>query len=95
MHFHHDRFMLAVSQRKIVKLTVFTSESESPVTVKRCVPLWYDSPEVEGTSGAYCVWDLQANAKDRFLELPVWQVLSVELLEETFDPAAYYSIEPQ
>lgn len=85
MHYHHDRFMQAIREKRKVVLTHFTSEGNCDVT-KLCVPLDYRPAR---HSDYFYVWDPQANVGERLLGLPIWQVKSIEVSEEVFDPTEY------
>ena len=86
MHYHHDRFMQAISEKRKVVLTHFTSSQEECDVTRLCVPVDYRSVR---HSDYFYVWDPQANIGERLLGLPIWQVKSIELSEETFDPSEY------
>ncbi|MHC4740690.1 MAG: hypothetical protein ACYS8Z_02195 [Planctomycetota bacterium] len=85
MHYHYDRFMQAIREKRKVILTHSTNESDSDVT-KVCVPLDYRPAR---HSDYFYVWDPQANVGERLLGLPIWQVKSIEVSEEAFDPSEY------
>lgn len=85
MHYHHDCFMQAIRDKRKVIFSHFTSEDEPNVT-RLCVPIDYRPAR---TSDYYYIWDPEAKIGERLLGLPTWQVKSIELSEETFDPSEY------
>lgn len=68
MHFHHDRFMQAISENRKVVLTHFTSDRNCSVT-RLCIPIDY---KPDRDSDYFYVWDPEANAGERLLGLPIW-----------------------
>ena len=93
MHYHHERFIQAIREKRKVILTHFTGERDCNMT-RICVPVDYSLPDAEDNPGCYYVWDSEADVGGRLIALPIWQVKSMELSEETFDPSEYVIPEP-
>lgn len=85
MHYHYDRFMQAIRKKRKIVITHSASEGRCDVT-KVCVPLDYRPAR---HSDYFYVWDPQANVGERLLGLPIWQVKSIEISEEAFEPSEY------
>jgi len=88
MHTHHDIFMQAVKDRRKVIVTYFSGEYNLNL-MKLCVPLHYSPPDAAEESAFYYSWDSGGDVGERVLALRLYQIIYMELSDETFDPDEY------
>lgn len=91
MHEHHSLFLQALATRRRLSIRFRQRRKGAPhgEVVRVCAPL--DFGPLRGAvsrAEVYQLWDLEAKRKPFNLVLAEADVVSMTLLEETFDPAA-------
>lgn len=85
----HDTFIQAIHDRRRVRLT-FYSKQDRGILVRTCAPMDYGpSRRAHDKSPRYHFWDIDSDTRVHTLSLLPNQIVSVETLSETFDPAHF------
>ena len=92
MHRDHVVFVRAIKDKRKVKL-VFLSDAGGNKAEKLYGPLLYSPPiagdETGDKSDCYYFWDSESRSGKRFLGFSSNKIVSMELTEQSFDPAEF------
>lgn len=85
----NEDFINAIHSKNKVKLT-FYSKEDNTVLERTCAPMDYGpSRKAHDKSDRYHLWDYDSDQKWHTLSLLPEQIIGVEVLSETFDPAEF------
>jgi len=90
MHRDHHSFVLAIREKRKVKLT-FRRKSRGVRTETICGPIVYSPSVASEDAACYYFWDTRSCSDDSLLVLPPVQIVSMELVDEPFDPVAFFT----
>lgn len=80
-------FTQAIRDKRKVRLTFFSKE-DGHALVRTCAPLDFGpSRRARDKSDRFHLWDYDSDTRNHVLSLPPHQVMNLEILDETFDPA--------
>lgn len=86
---NHSRFIEAISEKKKVSVR-FYSKADSGVLDRVCAPLDYGpGGEIEDGLNRYWLWDYTNITGAHTLGLVPQQIVDLQVLGETFDPAEF------
>ncbi len=89
MHADHDTFMRGIKGMRKIRLTFFSKEDRGQL-VRTCAPMDFGpSRRAKDKSDRYHLWDFESDTRNHTLGLPPTQIVSMELLSETFDPSDF------
>ncbi len=92
MHRDHPVFVRAIKDKRKVKL-VFLSDAGGNKAEKLYSPMLYSPPiagdETGDESDCYYFWDFESGSGKYVLGFPSNKIVSMELTEQTFDPAEF------
>lgn len=84
-----EEFIAAIQSRHKIKLTFQSKEDGRPLT-RTCAPMDYGpSRRAHDKSDRYHSWDYDSDTERHTLSLLPNQVIAIEVLGETFDPAEF------
>ena len=84
-----DTFIEAIHAKRKLRLT-FYSQEDGRNLVRTCAPMDYGpSRRAKDKSDRYHLWDYDSDTKHHTLSLLPQQVVSIEMLSDTFDPAEF------
>jgi hypothetical protein len=82
-------FIAAIHSRNKVRLTFYSKEDGSSI-VRLCAPMDYGpSRRAANKDDRFHFWDYDSDTKSHSLSLLPPQVVSIEVLSESFDPAGF------
>lgn len=82
-------FVNAIRSKRRVRITFFSKEDEAPLT-RVCAPMDFGpSRRSKDQSDRFHVWDYESDKGPHVLSLAQDQVLRIEVLEDSFDPAEF------
>ncbi len=85
MHSDHDVFIQGIEQKKRIQITFFRRKNLQNL-LRQCAPLHYSKGQVEGDDlDCYYFWDFNTAKGSHFLALPPSQIVTMELVEGTFN----------
>jgi len=85
----HEDFINAIRGKNKVKLTFYSKEDNS-VLKRTCAPMDYGpSRRSHDKSDRYHLWDYDSDQDWHTLSLLPEQIVSIDVLDETFDPAEF------
>ncbi|OUE29478.1 hypothetical protein BFL35_14820 [Clavibacter michiganensis] len=88
---NHDEIMAAIENLQEVRVTFRSKEDGGAVLIRRCAPMDYapGSRALDKTP-RYHFWDWESDSpRTHTLSLLASQILAVEVLDSTFDPASF------
>ena len=89
-----DTFIEAIHEKKIVKIT-FIAKNDSYPRVRKCVPFDYSTSKIDKDKILkFQMYDLDSPNGQHNLSLHPDQIIEIEKLNETFEPADYVKWEP-
>jgi len=89
MHKDHDKFISAIHGRRKMRVKFYSKEDQAILT-RICAPLDYGpSRRAKVKNNRYHFWDYTSDEKEHVLSLNPNQILEMEILDETFDPAEF------
>jgi hypothetical protein len=84
-----DKFINAIHAQKKVRVTFFSKEDFGTL-IRKCAPMDYGpSRRAKEKNDRYHLWDYESDTKVHTLSLNPQQVLSIEILDESFDPSEF------
>lgn len=84
-----EEFIQAIRDRRKVRL-FFYSKEDGGNLIRVCAPMDYGpSRRARVKNDRYHLWDYDSDAQRHSLSLNPEQVLSIEVLEDTFDPSEF------
>jgi hypothetical protein len=88
---NHPRFIEAIKEKKKVWVR-FYSAADNGVLERVCAPLDYGpGGEAPDALNRYWLWDYKGKPEERTLSLVPQQIVDLQALGETFDPADFGS----
>ena len=89
MPIDHDAFIRAIHDRKKTQLHFYSKEDGRTLT-RVCAPMDF-GPSRRGAdrTDRYHLWDYESDKKPHPISLPPAQIVSMEVLDEQFDPAEF------
>ena len=85
MHSDHEVFIEASVKKRTIKLKYFNKKKCQNLS-KECAPLHYSKGKIEGDDlDSYYIWVFEAMRGCHFLSLPTSQIISMEILDKTFN----------
>lgn len=91
---HRQKFFDAIKLKKKVRITFFSKEDNSNLS-RVCAPMDFGpSRRTKEQDDRYHSWDYESDKEKHTLSLPIAQVVMIELLEESFDPAEFVTWPP-
>lgn len=85
----HEDFIKAIHDRNKVKL-VFYSKEDDGILERICAPMDYGpSRRFHDKSDRYHLWDYDSDQNWHTLSLLPEQIVNINVLDETFDPAEF------
>lgn len=89
MHRDHDVFIEAIHTREKVRLTFYSKEDEQPLC-RKCAPMDFGpSRRAKQKNDRYHFWDYESDTGQHPLSLDPEEVIVIEPIEESFDPAEF------
>jgi hypothetical protein len=84
-----NAFIAAIHSKNKVKLTFYSKEDAQPL-VRCCAPMDYGpSRRAADKSDRFHFWDYESDTQRHTLSLLPRQVISIEVLPDTFDPSEF------
>lgn len=84
-----DGFVDAIHSKNRIRLT-FQSKEDGHALVRVCAPMDYGpSSRAHNKSDRFHCWDYDSDTRSHSLSLLPEQVISIEILPDTFDPADF------
>lgn len=84
-----DGFVGAIHSKNKIRLT-FHSKEDGHALIRVCAPMDYGpSTRAHNKSDRFHSWDYDSDTEQHTLSLPPEQVISIEVLPDTFDPAEF------
>ena len=84
-----DSFVAAIHAKQKVRLTFFSKE-DGHTLVRTCAPMDFGpSRRTKNKEDRYHLWDYESDTSTHTLSLLPGQVVSIEVLEEVFDPSEF------
>lgn len=89
MHRDHPTFLNALYTRHRLQVT-FVSKEDGGSLVRTCAPMDF-GPSRRAKDGAdrYHLWDYDSDTKPHPISLSMAQIVRMDALDETFDPAEF------
>jgi hypothetical protein len=93
---NHDEIMSAIETLNEVQVTFPSKEDDGAILVRRCAPMDYGPGRSSNTDeNRYHFWDLESDSgKNHPLSLTSAQILTVDVLDSTFDPGEFVTWTP-
>lgn len=89
-----DEFIDAIHSKNKIRLTFHSKEDRQSLT-RICAPMDYGpSTRANNKSDRYHSWDYDSDTAHHTLSLLPEQVISIEVLTATFDPAEFVTWQP-
>lgn len=90
-----DNFISAIHSQKKVRLTFYSKQDED-FLVRICAPMDYGPSRrpIADKGDRFHFWDYESDTKSHTLSLLPSQVKSIEVLNQTFDPAEFVTWAP-
>lgn len=89
-----DSFIGAIHSKSKVRLT-FHSKEDGNALIRTCAPMDYGpSTRAHNKSDRFHFWDYDSDTERHTLSLLPEQVISIEVLPDTFDPAEFVTWAP-
>jgi len=86
-----EEFVSAIHAKRQVQLAFFSKE-DGTVISRRCAPMDYGpSRRAKLKQDRYHVWDYESDEKNHVLSLDPDKIVSLQVLDATFDPAEFVS----
>lgn len=88
---NHDEFVDAIHNRKQVRVSFRSKKDDYAPRSRRCAPTDYGPAKTTNApESRYHLWDFEGgDGAGHTLILPESQIIKIEVLESTFDPAAF------
>jgi hypothetical protein len=87
-------FIAAIHSKNKIRLTFFSKEDRS-LLIRTCAPMDFGaSRHATNKSDRFHFWDYDSDTKNHTLSLLPNQVKSIEILEQTFNPAEFVTWSP-
>lgn len=84
-----DRFISAIHSKNKIRLT-FNSKEDGHALTRICAPMDFaPSSRAHNKSDRFHSWDYESDTRNHTLSLLPEQVISIEVLPETFNPADF------
>jgi len=84
-----DRFVGAIHSKSKIRLTFYSKEDGHDLT-RTCAPMDYGpSTRAHDKSNRFHLWDYDSDTGHHTLSLLPEQVVNIEVLPDTFDPAEF------
>lgn len=94
MHSDHQEFVDALLNKKKVLLTFFSKEDGTHL-LRTCAPMDFGpSRRAKDQSDRYHLWDYDSDQRNHVLSLLPNQIVKIEPLDESFDPAEFITWSP-
>lgn len=93
---NHDEILGAIEDRAEVQVTFLSKDDGLAQISRRCAPMDYGpARSMTVPEDRYHFWDFESDSgKNHVLTLPDEQIISVEILPSSFDPAEFVSWPP-
>ncbi len=89
-----DKFIGAIHSKNKIQLT-FHSKKDGCTLTRTCAPMDYgSSSRAHDKSDRFHTWDYDSDKERHTLSLLPNQVISIEILPQTFDPAEFVTWKP-
>lgn len=89
MHRDHPIFIDCLHQKRKVRLIFFSLEDQRQLT-RTCAPMDYGpNRRAKVKSDRYHLWNYDSDQKTHVLSLQPEQIIRIEQIEESFDPAEF------
>jgi hypothetical protein len=86
---YKDLFLNAIQTKQRIRLTFFSKEDGHRL-IRKCAPLDYGpSRHAKDKSDRFHFWDYESDTSQHVLSLLPKQIINMELLGESFDPAEF------
>lgn len=90
-----DQFIQAIHDKKKVQLTFFSKEDGRNLT-RLCAPMDHGpSRRATDKSDRYHLWDYESDKRNHTISLPPGQIVSLEVIDETFEPGEFITWDTQ
>jgi hypothetical protein len=94
MHPNHPEFITALTGKKKVMLTFFSKEDGTHLR-RTCAPMDFGpSRRAKDQSDRYHFWDYDSDTQRHVLSLLPNQVVTIEIIDESFDPGEFITWSP-
>lgn len=95
MHRDHEQFVSGIREQTKIMLTFFSKEDRSQL-VRTCAPMDFGpSRRARNPADRYHFWDYDSDTRTHVLSLLPEQVISIQLIAESFDPGEFITWNPQ
>jgi len=93
---NHDEIIKAIEDRHEVAVAWRSKDDGGTVQVRRCAPMDYGpSRTARDKTDRYHFWDFESDGpRNHVLSLLESQIVSVEILDSTFDPSSFVTWSP-
>ena len=89
----NDNFVQAINNKKIVKVRF--DSNEKGIIIRNCIPFDFGpSRRYRDGKDRYHFYDLDSPSGNHNLSILPSQILSIDIMEESFDPAQYVTWSP-
>lgn len=89
-----ENFIAAIHSKNKARVTFYSKEDGQNLT-RVCAPMDYGpSRRAHNKDDRFHSWDFESDQKNHVLSLLPEQVVSIEVLEEKFDPADFVTWQP-
>ena len=84
-----DKFIAAIHSKSKIRVTFFSKEDRRNI-VRLCAPMDFGpSRRAADKSDRFHMWDYESDKKNHTLSLIPNQVVSIDVLDQNFDPAEF------
>lgn len=84
-----EQFIRAIRARRKIRLT-FYSKEDVGILIRTCAPMDFGpSRRAKEKNNRFHVWDYDSDARTHTLSLNPEQIVSIEVLEEIFEPSEF------
>ncbi|MCK2035681.1 hypothetical protein KZC51_05985 [Microbacterium sp. SSW1-49] len=93
---NHDEIITAIHDLAEVHVSFRSKEDGGAILTRRCAPMDF-APRARANDKTPCYhfWDFESDSpRNHVLSLPASQILSVRVLNSTFDPSAFVTWTP-
>ncbi|QKS88654.1 hypothetical protein [Curtobacterium flaccumfaciens] len=93
---NHNEFVAAIESHREVEVTFHSKEDGGAVLTRRCAPMDFGpSRRARDKTPRYHFWDWESDGpRTHTLSLLAEQIVSIEVLDSTFDPASFVAWAP-
>jgi len=89
-----EAFIQAIRDKKKVRITFYSKDDDGNIT-RLCAPMDYGPSRIaHQKNNRYHSWDYESDKRNHTLSLSPEQVRSIEVLDDSFDPAEFMTWTP-